>query len=59
MVEKHKYRIEFYHFGRGTEFSHVFESKRDYDQAKKFLDELLGSRDVPPRAPEATGPRNH
>ena len=55
MVEKHKYKIEFYHFGHGTEFSHVFQCKRDYDQAKKFLDELLGSRDVRPEHQKLQG----
>lgn len=48
MAEQRKYKIEFYHFGHFTEFKHVFASRRDYDLAKKFLDELLGPRGVLP-----------
>ncbi|MCC6271225.1 MAG: hypothetical protein IT190_08105 [Microbacteriaceae bacterium] len=46
MDEQSKYEIEFYHVGHATEFKHVFDSKREYDMAKKFLDDLLGPRGV-------------
>lgn len=55
MPEQVTYKIEFYHFGHGTEFSHVFDSKREYDAAKRFLDELLGSRDVAPEHQKVQG----
>lgn len=48
MTEQVKYKIEFYHFGHSTEFSHVFARKSEYDMAKTFLDELLGPRGVLP-----------
>jgi len=48
MAEQSKYQIDFYHFGHATEFKHVFDSKREYNMAKTFLDELLGPRGVRP-----------
>ncbi len=55
MAEQSKYQIEFYHFGHATEFKHVFDSKREYDMAKRFLNELLGSRDVAPENQKLQG----
>ncbi|MGZ5822473.1 MAG: hypothetical protein ACXWJ2_00865 [Hyphomicrobium sp.] len=55
MAEQVKYKIEFYHLGQGTEFSHVFDSKLDYELAKRFLDQLLGPRDVAPEHQKLQG----
>ncbi len=55
MTQQVKYKIEFYHFGQGTEFSFVFDSKHEYDMAKSFLDELLGPRDVAPEHQKLQG----
>lgn len=47
MTNKTIYEIEFYVVDHGTEFRRTLRDARTYDDAKAFLDDLVGRRDPP------------